>query len=227
MTRIKICGITNLADARYAAGAGADYLGFVLHPGSPRYIDAGKAAEIIEWVHGPRTVGVFVNLDPGDVNRIAEQAGFDLIQLHGDESPEECRAIDRPVIKAIRIDTGVSSEPDPTAHSDAPTLPVGSARDLLTAIDRFRDHVDYFLFDTASESWGGSGHPFDWSILDAVSRDIEWFLAGGLNPDNVAAAVTTHAPFAVDTSSGVESEPGKKDFDLVDAFIDRVTSAAN
>jgi phosphoribosylanthranilate isomerase len=212
-TRIKICGITNLADARYAAGAGADFLGFILHPESPRHVAPTFAKEIIEWLYGPKTVGVFVDADVDDVNRDAAIAGFDLVQLHGNESPETCAALERPVIKAIHIGgTG------PAAAS----TPEG----LLAVAERYRGSATHLLLDTAGSSAGaaglsgGTGKTFDWSIVTDLPLPV--FLAGGLRPDNVAEAIRLCRPFAVDSSSGVEEAPGRKDFDLIDAFAEAV-----
>jgi len=219
MTRIKICGITNLADARYAAGAGADLLGFVLHPDSPRYVDAPFIAEMLEWLHGPETVGVFVNLDPSDVNRLADQAGFDRVQLHGEESPEDCAAIERPVIKAVRI------TPEGT-NGAFPGPAVSSAEALSEFVDRYRDHVDHFLFDTwDARQAGGTGQAFDRTILRAIPPDVDWFLSGGLTPESVEGLVRAYHPTGVDVSSGVEEKPGVKDFDRIDDFIARVHGA--
>lgn len=212
-TRIKICGITNLADARYAAGAGADFLGFILHPGSPRFVEPSFAREIIEWLHGPKTVGVFVDAAVEDVNRDAALAGFDLVQLHGNESPEMCAAIERPVIKAIHIG---GSGPASASSPD----------ELLAVAERYRGSASHLLLDTAGASAGGSGlsggtgRAFDWSIVPDLPLPV--FLAGGLRPDNVAEAIRVCRPFAVDTSSGVEEAPGRKDFTLIDAFAQAV-----
>ena len=100
---VKICGLTNLEDARFCAGAGADFLGFIQYPKSPRYVAPEVAATIIAWVYGPESVGVFVNEEAATVNRVAEAANFALVQLHGDEPPELCAQIERPVIKAFRL----------------------------------------------------------------------------------------------------------------------------
>lgn len=200
--QVKICGTTNLADARYCAAAGADYLGFILHEPSPRYIDPDKAKQIIEWIEGPRSVGVFVNAKADDVNRIAAEVGFDLIQLHGHESPDYCRTIEKPVIKAIRI-----KETD-TADSVAKILA------------GYEAVVSSFLLDTHVDGrFGGTGETFRWEIAASVSRDYSVFLAGGLTPDNVADAVTTVRPVAVDVASGVEEAPGRKSFESIDRFF--------
>lgn len=205
MTQIKICGIANLADARFAAGAGADFLGFVQHPESPRYIEPRKAREIIDWVYGAKPVGVFVNRNASDVNAIATEAGFEYVQLHGDETPELCQHLDFPVIKAIRI------------------RPEWSPVEIEAAVRPFSDVVEYVLFDTWDAAlFGGTGTPFDWSVLSSVSLPVPFFLAGGLTPDTVAAALSVCTPFGVDVSSGVEEAPGQKDFGAISRFVEAV-----
>lgn len=201
--KLKICGITNLADARYCAAAGADYLGFIQYPGSPRYVEPATAKEIIDWMYGPEAVGVFVNASAEAVNEAAEQAGFALVQLHGTEPPELCAAIDKPVIKALRV----------TGDASADTL-----RRLM---DRYAEHVAYFLLDTHVEGqWGGTGLPFNWELAQTLAKEYAVFLAGGISADNVAQAITQVQPFAVDLSSSVEAAPGQKDFDKLAAFFD-------
>lgn len=201
--RLKICGITNLADARYSAGVGADYLGFIQHPDSPRYVEPGFAAEIIEWLYGPAPVGVFVDASADEVNEVCEQAGFEVAQLHGDESPEECARVERPVIKAIRIGT------DDTAG------------DIRERTRRYRDVVDAVLFDTRVDgAAGGTGRVFDWSKIAGFEDGVRVFLAGGINADNLREAVQRVRPWGIDVSSSLEIEPGTKDFPLVDAFMD-------
>ena len=211
MTHIKICGITNLADARYASGAGADLLGFIQHEDSPRYVEPKLARDIIDWIHGAQPVGVFVNTPVEEVNRISEMAGFEWVQLHGSETPAECDAIDRPVIKAIRV------------------FPGTTASEIEMALAAYADVVDRFLIDTGSDATaGGTGDVFDWNLLSDLDIPCPWFLAGGLNPDNVGKALARLDPFGVDVASGVEEAPGRKDFDAIDRFVEAVRgSVAN
>ena len=210
-TRIKICGITNLADARYAAGAGADYLGFILHRGSPRFVGAEMARDIREWLYGPETVGVFVDADPSVVREAVDIASFDLVQFHGSESPEACASAGVPVIKVIHIG---GSGP---AAAQSPS-------EILEVAERYRDSASYLLLDTARGGLsGGTGQPFDWSMVPELP--LPFFVAGGLTPENVGLAIASCRPFAVDTSSGVEEAPGRKDFDLIDAFSAAVRTA--
>lgn len=201
--KLKICGITRLADARYCAAAGADYLGFIQHPESPRYIQPAAAKDIIEWVYGPEPVGVFVNRTAADINAAVEEAGFTLAQLHGDESPQVCADVSVPVIKAIRI--GSDTNPD----------------DLSAFFEQYDGVADYFLLDSRSEgAFGGSGTTFDWRLAAAAPVERRIFLAGGIRAANVAEAVETVSPFAVDVSSGVEASPGVKELEKIDAFFD-------
>lgn len=200
--RVKICGITDLQDARFVSGARADYIGFIFYEDSPRFIEPSKAGAIINWIEGPECVGVFVNQPLDDVNMTVRQAGIDIVQLHGTESPEYCDMIERPVIKVFHI------KPDTAAD------------DIEKAITPYRSSIDYLMFDTRVEGkWGGTGKSFDWSLLDTFSGEIPFFLSGGLTPENVRDACETVHPFAVDVSSSVEREPGSKDYDKVDAFM--------
>ena len=204
-TKVKICGITSLEDARFVSGALAHYLGFIFYEGSPRYVTPAKAGAIINWLHGPECVGVFVNQPLDDVNMISRQTGIDLVQLHGEENAEYCSLVDKPVIKAIHVEDDMD------------------ASDLEKRIDPYLGNVEYLLFDTKVEGrWGGSGRSFDWSVLGEVAKDIPYFLAGGLNPENIRQACRWVNPYAVDLSSGLEAGPGVKDFDKVDAFMEEM-----
>ena len=201
--KVKICGLTNLEDARFCAGAGADFLGFIQYPKSPRYVAPETAKEIIAWVYGPEPVGVFVNEDAATVNRTAEAVSFALVQLHGNEPPALCAQIERPVIKAFRI-------------------PPGATADHLRAqMEPYRAHVAYFLLDTHHPTlWGGTGETFDWHHACALAADFPILLAGGLNTTNVEDAVRQVRPLGVDLSSSLEAAPGKKDFDKLNAFFE-------
>ena len=204
-TKVKICGITNLEDARFVSGALAHYLGFIFYDKSPRYIEPSKAGAIINWIAGPKCTGVFVNQPLDDVNTIGRQTGVDYIQLHGEENPEYCQLVDKPLIKAIHV------RPDDTPQS------------LEDRIQPYRDVAEYLLFDTKTESlWGGTGMSFDWSILKELSGGLPYFLSGGLNPGNIRKACHEIHPYAVDISSGLEAEPGQKDFDKVEALMEEM-----
>jgi phosphoribosylanthranilate isomerase len=202
-TLVKICGLTTLEDARFAAGALADFLGFIFYPDSPRYIDPAKAGAIINWLEGPQKVGVFVNQPLDDVNSIAKQTGIDMVQLHGNESPDYCSLVEKPVIKVFHITNEKNAE------------------QLKDEIKPYLDRVDYLLFDSKTdELWGGTGQTFDWSILNDIKKEKPFFLSGGLHPGNVDEAVRGVQPTGIDLSSGLEDSPGLKDFDKVEQFFD-------
>lgn len=204
-TKVKICGITSLQDARFVSGALAHYMGFIFYEESPRHITPAKAGAMINWVEGPECVGVFVNQALDDVNMIGRQTGIDFVQLHGNENPNYCSLVDKPLIKAIHIEEG------------------DTATELSERIEPYLDHVEYLLFDTKVEDqWGGTGQTFDWSVLDDVTQGVPYFLSGGLNPDNIRQACKKVHPFAVDISSGLEAKPGVKDFDKVDDFMEEM-----
>ena len=198
MVKVKICGITSLEDALTAVAAGADALGFVFHPASPRHISPEQAAGIIkELPPFIQTVGLFVNEARDTVNTTADQCGLDIIQLHGEESPGYCDSVRRRVIKAFRV------------------------KDISTLDSLVQYHVAGCLLDAWSPAaHGGTGQTFSWGIAaEAVKRGHRIVLAGGLTPDNVAEAVRRVNPYAVDVSSGVESSPGRKDAEKIWKFI--------
>lgn len=206
-TKVKVCGLTTLEDARFASGALADYLGFIFYDGSPRYIEPAKAGAIINWIEGPKKVGVFVNQPLDDVNDIALQTGVDLVQLHGDESPGYCDMMNFPVIKAFHV----------TENSNAD--------ELTEEIELYKNSADYFLFDTKIEGlYGGTGQTFDWSILQELTLGKPFFLSGGLNSKNVQKAIKQISPDVVDLSSGLEESPGLKDFDKIEEFFEVMSS---
>ena len=198
MTQVKICGITRVEDARIAAEYGADYLGFIFVPTSPRYIEPEVAAEIAAAVRGPKYVGVFRDSGVDEVHRVCVRSGIDLIQFHGTESDEDIHALGMPSIKAYRVGETL---PDTNAHPNA-------------------DYVLFDTFDTARD--GGTGRCFDWSLLAMYSRTKPFFLAGGIGPENVAAAISLVRPHAIDVSSGVESAPGVKDHEKLRILLERV-----
>jgi phosphoribosylanthranilate isomerase len=200
--KVKICGLTSLHDARFVSGARVEYVGFIFYDKSLRFIEPAKAGAIINWIDGPKCVGVFVNQPLDDVNMIARQTGIDLVQLHGNESAEYCSLVEKPVIKALHISEKTVTE------------------SLRKEIELYRPKVDYLLFDTkVSGKWGGTGQVFDWKILQKITEKTPFFLSGGLNTGNIRAACKTVHPYAVDVSSSVESEPGVKSFDKVEEFM--------
>ncbi len=202
-TAVKICGITRLEDARYAAAIGADFLGFIQFPESPRFIEPAKAKEIIDWVVGPEPVGVFVNEAPEVVNARCAEVGFRMAQLHGEESPEDCAAVEMPVIKAFRVQHDTSSE------------------QLRILVEPYRDVVDFILLDTHKTSlWGGTGERFNWRLARELASEFDLFVAGGINAENVSEAIATVRPYVVDLSSSVEESPGIKDIDKLADFFE-------
>ncbi len=198
MTWIKICGITNVEDALNAALLGVDALGFIFAP-SPRRIEAEKARKIIKAL--PKTllkVGVFVNEEEREVQRMAEYCGLNVLQFHGEESPEYCQKFCLPIFKAIRIRDSES----------------------LKEIEKFCDV--FILLDTYSPlQAGGSGIPFPWEIALRAKEKGNFILSGGLNPDNVGEAIKKVRPWGVDVCSGVEMCPGKKDSSKMAEFVRR------
>jgi phosphoribosylanthranilate isomerase len=202
MVRIKICGVTNLEDARLAADLGAHALGFIFYPKSPRAVRPEVAREIIDNLPPfIMTVGVFVDEEAAMVRGIAETAGLDWVQLHGKESPEYCRSLGRRVIKGFRIK-------DPSS---------------LALLPDYRGSVQAFLLDTyKAGTAGGTGETFDWALARRAGELGPIILAGGLTPANVAPAIQAAQPAAVDVASGVEAEPGKKDPEKLKKFFEAV-----
>ena len=177
--------------------AGADALGFVFFRGSPRFISPEQAAVIIRCLPPfVQAVGLFVNEEPATVNVVADLCGLDLVQLHGEESPDYCTAINRRIIKAFRV------------------------KDAFSLDDMTNYRVAACLLDAWSPAaHGGTGTTFNWEIAARVAASQTIILAGGLTPENVAEAIAEVKPYAVDVSSGVESAPGKKEAGLVSRFI--------
>ena len=213
--RIKICGVTNESDARLAAASGADAVGLNFFPPSPRYLSLPAAQEIARALPAAICkVGVFVNADPDQMLRLADQVGLDLLQLHGDEPAETLRQLSgRRLLRAFRL-------------GPAGTLPV------LRYLRRCRDLgclPEAILVDAFQPgAYGGTGRTADWNAVRELAAEVPelpLILAGGLTPDNVAAAIAAVRPTAVDTSSGVEASPGRKAPELVREFVRRAHAA--
>ena len=199
MLKVKVCGITNLKDALLSVKYGADALGFVFAQ-SPRKISPEVARDIIlELPPFIFKVGVFVNSPLDEVKEIKSFCGLDLVQLHGDEEPDYCSSLAPWVIKAFQV----------------------KDESILSILPQYR--VKAYLLDTYSESRrGGTGKVFNWEIAHRA-KDLGWvILAGGLTPDNVSEAILKADPYAVDVSSGVESQPGRKDPLKLSSFLHRV-----
>jgi phosphoribosylanthranilate isomerase len=207
MTQVKICGITNLEDAEEAVGLGAWAIGLNHHPESPRFCAPDVAAEIgAALKRRCEVAGVFVNSTLDDVARAATEEQLTMLQLHGDEGPAFCAEAARrtgcKVIKALRV---------------------RSAADIQAA-EAFR--TDFHMLDAHRRGTpGGTGESFDWELAAGRRSDVPLILAGGLTPDNVAAAIGMVEPYAVDVASGVEAEPGHKDPALLAEFFERARPA--
>jgi len=202
MVRVKVCGITNYQDASVAIELGADALGFIFAP-SPRGIAPEEARGIIRAIPPfVQAVGVFVDEDPVTIRRIVHLCGLDLVQLHGDESPDFCRELMPNAIKAFRLKDESS----------------------LSVIGPYRGGVRAILLDTYVEGKkGGTGRAFDWNLaIKAKGFQIPTILSGGLNPDNIAEAISLVKPFGVDVNSGIEASPGKKNPALMSELMEIV-----
>jgi phosphoribosylanthranilate isomerase len=208
MTRVKICGITNVADARAACEAGADTVGLNFYARSPRAVSATTAVEIREQLPaGVQVFGVFVNSDPGEVMDIFSSVGLDAVQLHGDESPAVVAQLARQitVFKAVRVGPDFSA----------------------STLEDYPD-ASGFLFDAADAAtgqYGGTGRLVDWGVAQQIARSHRIILAGGLNVENVTAAILQVRPYGVDVASGVEVAPGSKDHYRMREFIREVRRA--
>jgi phosphoribosylanthranilate isomerase len=217
MVKVKICGITNAEDAARACEYGADLLGFIFVEGTPRAVEKDTVKDIVSSIpagvgENTEKVGLFRDESLGVVAETLMYCGLESVQLHGDESPDYCRELKEKlpvnIIKVFKVREDV--------------LPAGSH-----VIDDYGD-VDHFVFDTFHpETPGGTGSSFDWEVLLREKGRIKkpFFIAGGLDPANVAEAVRTVRPYGVDVSSGVEKVPGKKDENLLKEFIKNAKKA--
>ena len=206
--KIKVCGITSIDEALALSKAGVNYVGFIFYPASKRYALHTLSLDQIQSVQLPGVlkVGVFVNEPINDVIATATAAGLDMVQLHGDETPNYCKEMANhyPVIKAFRI-----SETDDVAYK----------------ISEYLEDIDYLLFDTASSVFGGSGISFDWKKLANATGQKPYFLSGGIGPDDVSkitSFVESDAAgncIAVDVNSKFETAPGQKNIQLLQSFI--------
>lgn len=203
-TRVKICGITRPLDAEAAIQHGADALGLVFYAPSPRAVTIEQAKEIVAGLPPYVTVvGLFVNEEKDRIDEVLSKVRIDLLQFHGDETPEECISYSRPFTKAIRMRDGV---------------------DLIAEINRY-SQADALLLDTYRKGIpGGTGDSFNWELIPAEVAD-SIVLAGGLTPENVEQAIRQVHPYAVDVSGGVEMEKGIKDREKIAAFMRGVERA--
>jgi phosphoribosylanthranilate isomerase len=198
--RIKICGLTRAEDVLAAVAAGVDAIGLVFYPESPRHVSIDQAAALCRHVPPFVTiVGLFVNPSRAEVHRVIEAVPLNLLQFHGDETPDQCEGFGVPYLRVARVRPGV---------------------DLLEFASQFPS-ARALLLDTWTPAYGGSGESFDWSLVPAACP-LPVILSGGLNPDNVADAIRQVKPAAVDVSSGVESAKGIKDAAKIRAFVSAV-----
>ncbi len=204
-TRVKICGITRIEDAQEAVNAGADAIGLIFYAKSPRNVSLAEAAEIVAGLPAfISTVGLFVDPAPEEVHQVLQSLRLDILQFHGDETPEQCRQYGLPYMKAVRVQAGTNLLQYATRYSDAKAL----------LLDAYAEGVA-----------GGTGRTFDWNLIP-TGLPQRVVLAGGLNAANVGAAIRQVHPYAVDVSGGVEREKGIKDAEKIAAFMRGVFDAA-
>ena len=203
-TRIKICGLTRPEDVDAAVDAGADAIGLVFYPPSPRYVDPQRAAALAARVPPfVQVVGLFVNAESAFVHEVLRSVPLNVLQFHGDETPQQCARFERPWLKAARVRPGFDLLEFASLHHAAGGI----------------------LLDAFSEAYGGSGHRFDWSLIPPEMNRRRLILSGGLDADNVGEAVRRVRPWAVDVSSGVEQDKGIKSAARIAAFIAGVRNA--
>ena len=205
-TRIKVCGMTDLAEANGLVAAGVDALGFIFVEASPRNVNPEKVRKIVASLPPfVDAVGVFVDQELEVVNEIAKYCGLTMVQLHGSESPQYCEAVSGRVVKTFSI------------RSDA------EVSETNPFYDPYLEVVSGILLDTYHEKVaGGSGQTFDWGLIKKCRPAAPLILAGGLTPDNIAAAIRQVRPFAVDVNSGVETSPGVMDIAAVERLVETV-----
>lgn len=203
-TRIKICGLTRPEDVDAAVDAGADAIGLVFYPPSPRYVDPAQAAALAARVPPfVQVVGLFVNAEEGFVRQVLDRVPLHTLQFHGDEAPQDCARYGRPWLRAARVRPGFDLLEFASLHHAASGI----------------------LLDAFSEAYGGSGHRFDWSLIPPGMDRRRLILSGGLDAGNVGEAIRRVRPWAVDVSSGVEQEKGIKSAARIAAFIAGVRNA--
>ncbi len=240
MTKIKICGITNLNDALAAIDAGADLLGFNFYPKSPRCIDVGLCRGITSKLRNRSAhvifVGVFVNMPVAEVHAVMETCGLELAQLHGDETPEMLDALQGHAFKAIRLSASLQEQTTPQPSDSLKfvyqffqSAPASASTSAAQSVDPFirsapaSARYPALLVDAAVKGfYGGSGVVANWSAAAELSKQVPLLLAGGLTPENIGAAVRQVHPWGVDVASGVEASPGKKDAGKMKQFVKEV-----
>jgi phosphoribosylanthranilate isomerase len=197
MTQVKICGMTNIDDARVAVEAGVDMIGLIFYPPSPRYVTPAQARVIVASLPASvPAIGVFVNEDVETVARIARDSGVQMVQLHGEETPELCQQLSWPVVKTFRFTAQVQPE---------------MMRQYAVAA--------YLIEGFHADLYGGGGVRADWQRVATLHQYGRIMLAGGLTPENVRESIRVVQPYAVDVCSGVEASPGRKDWARIRAFV--------
>ena len=208
MTKIKICGLSEVEHALAAAESGADFIGLIFAP-SRRQVSANKALQIAKAIHSlrphPETVGVFVNSASGEVNRIADRCNLDWVQLGGDETWDYCQQIERPIIKTVHVSNARTSEE--VISEIATGYQLLPRQDFICLLDSM-----------VGDAYGGTGQAFDWKLAKEVSARFSVIIAGGLTPDNTGQLVKEVSPWGVDVSTGVETD-GQKDVAKIAEFI--------
>ncbi len=199
-TRVKICGITRIQDALKVAESGGDAIGLVFYPGSPRHVNIEQAQSIVKALPAfVSVVGLFVDASQSTIDEVISKVAIDCLQFHGNETAKMCRLFNKPYIKAIRMQS----------HTD-----------LFALSQNYHDASAILLDAYDSKSKGGTGKRFNWDLIpDTLSQPI--ILAGGLHAGNAEQAIRTVAPYALDVSSGVESEKGIKDHNKIATFIEK------
>lgn len=199
--KIKVCGLNRIEQISQLAALGVDYFGMIFYKKSPRFAGQTLDARSVKGLEAPKKVGVFVNASPEEIQTHIDAYGLDMVQLHGDESPEFCASLARKtkVMKAFRIQN---------AHD-------------LEQVSAYAEHCTYFLFDTAGPLYGGNGVPFDWSLLDAYTGPVPFFLSGGIGPEDTARLATfSHPAWAgIDINSRFEIRPGEKNLEDIKRFL--------
>lgn len=199
--RVKICGVCRPRDARLAVDLGAEFLGLNFHPPSPRSVDLAQARRIAEVVAGRvRLVGVFVNLPASEIRRIDAEVGLDLLQFHGDEGPAELAPFGARAIKALRVEDDLEA----------------------SWLEPYQQAWGFVVDSRHPQLYGGSGQGWNFASLAPLAAQQPVLIAGGLNPDNVRAAIAAARPYGIDIASGVESAPGVKDPELLRRLFEEI-----
>jgi phosphoribosylanthranilate isomerase len=201
--KIKVCGMTSLQQVRELAAWGADYAGFIFYQKSPRFVGDKISGTDLKAFAGIQKVGVFVNETADRILQVVSDYGLHAVQLHGDETPEFCKALfaEITVIKAFRVK---------------------GDENLAALLAPYEDYVDYFLFDTKAQEYGGTGKKFDWSVLEQAHINKPYFLSGGIGAgdvEQVKGFMAANPVFSLDVNSKFEIEPGVKDMEQVKRFI--------